>query len=124
MVKQTYHFWARWIGTNTRVNNLVFNTEYRKCYKITEQDVSDPSRLPSYSEQDLLDMMNFVQVKLIAHTVHCYPIVTLCCAHESLYYCTHATSCSFVSQFMNAGKCASKALWPNGSKTDLQADKP
>ena len=64
MLKPTYHFWAQWIGTNTRVNDLVFNTEYRKCHKITEQDISDPSNLLSYSEEDLLDMMNFAQVKL------------------------------------------------------------
>ena len=107
MVKPTYQFWAPWIGTNTRANDLVSNTEYKKCHKITEQDVSDPSSLPSYSEEDLLDMMNFAQVKLIAQFIvasRCFML------------------CSFVSQFMNAGKCASKALWPNGSKTDLQAD--
>ena len=62
MVKPTYHFWAPWIGHRTRMDELVFNTEYRKCHKITEHEVSDPSHLPKYSEEDLLDMMNFAQV--------------------------------------------------------------
>ncbi len=43
-------------------DDLVFNMEYRKCHKITEQDVSDPSSLPNYSKEGLLDMMNFAQV--------------------------------------------------------------
>ena len=59
MVKPSYHFWAQWIGLCTRKDNLVFNTEYRKCHKITEQGVSDPSNLPNYSEEDLPCMMNF-----------------------------------------------------------------
>ena len=87
MVKPTYHFWAPWIGTNTRANDLVFNTEYKKCHKITEQDVSDPSSLPSYSEEDLLDMMNFAQVKLIAQFIvasRCFMLYMLICVsiHE------------------------------------------
>jgi hypothetical protein len=36
--------------------------EYRKWHHITEQDITDPQNLPSYSEEDLLDMMNFAQV--------------------------------------------------------------
>ena len=40
----------------------MLNTEYRKCHHITEQDITDPQNLPSYSEEDLLDMMNFAQV--------------------------------------------------------------
>ena len=63
-VKASYDFWAPWIGPQTRSNNVVFNTEYRKCHQITLQDVSDTSSLPCYSEEDRIDMMNFAQVEL------------------------------------------------------------
>ena len=63
-MKASYDFWAPWIGPRTRRNDVVFNTEYRKCHQITLQDVSDTSNLPGYSEEDLLDMMNFAQVVL------------------------------------------------------------
>jgi hypothetical protein len=55
-------FWAPWIGPHTRKEDAVLNTEYRKWHHITEQDITDPKKLPSYSEEDLLDMMNFAQV--------------------------------------------------------------
>jgi hypothetical protein len=50
----------------------------KKCHHISEQDVTDPQNLPSYSEKDFLDMMNFAQVivnlskrRFCQHRHHC-----------------------------------------------------
>jgi len=42
VVSPSYHKWAPWIGSRTRANNIVFNTEYmkgqgRKRANLTEQ---------------------------------------------------------------------------------------
>ena len=61
-MKASYHFWAPWIGPKTRADDLVFNSEYRKCHMIQENDEDELLNHPNYSEEDLLDMMNFSQV--------------------------------------------------------------
>jgi hypothetical protein len=61
-VKASYHFWAPWIGPKTRVDDLVFNSEYRKCHMIQEKDEDELLNHPNYSDEDLLNMMNFAQV--------------------------------------------------------------
>ncbi len=64
-MKASYEFWAPWIGVNTRKGDSVYNTEYRKCHKIPETDQSLEQLIsPTYSEEDLLDMMNFAQVRI------------------------------------------------------------
>ena len=45
-VSPSYHKWAPWIGSRTRANNIVFNTEYmkgqgRKRANLTEQAEMD-----------------------------------------------------------------------------------
>jgi hypothetical protein len=64
-VKASYGFWAPWIGMKTRKGDSVYNTEYRKCHKIPDTNQSLEQLIsPNYSEEDLLDMMNFAQVRI------------------------------------------------------------
>lgn len=37
-VEPSYQYWAPWIGEGSRRENLVFNTEYRKCPASHETD--------------------------------------------------------------------------------------
>ncbi|XP_028417462.1 uncharacterized protein LOC114541858 [Dendronephthya gigantea] len=65
-VKANYQFWAPWIGPHTRKGDSAYNTEYRKCHRIPESDqVLEDMNLTTYSEEDLLDMMNFAQVHVL-----------------------------------------------------------
>jgi hypothetical protein len=58
-VKASYNFWAPWTGLKTRADDLVFNSKYRKCHIIRENNEDELLNHPNYLEEDLLHMMNF-----------------------------------------------------------------
>ena len=74
-VKPSYSFWAPWIGRYTRRSSIAFNTEYRKCVgggsashegaNLKKHDVQEEESEgdPKLSEEDLVEMMDFADVR-------------------------------------------------------------
>ncbi len=69
-VQPSYTFWAPWIGRHTRIGDVVFNTEHRKCSRLSsgtgdvdnEIDAKEDLLQSAVSEEELVEMMQFAQV--------------------------------------------------------------
>ena len=65
-VKPSYTFWAPWIGCQSRRGPVVFNSEHRKCTRIssdtTEKEDGEAEVEKGISEEELIEMMHFAQV--------------------------------------------------------------
>ena len=65
-VKPSYTFWAPWIGCQSRRGPVVFNSEHRKCTRIssdtTEKENGEAEVEKGISEEELIEMMHFAQV--------------------------------------------------------------
>ena len=77
-VEASYKFWAPWIGPNSRAHDLVYNTEYRKCHRTLEDEITqEVLNGHTYCEEDLLNMMNFAHV-----SIYCYTLIDKCTTLE------------------------------------------
>ena len=71
-MRPSYTFWAPWIGRGSRSGDLVFNTEHRKCNRISsgagddDDDIDEEERHVhgAVSEEELVEMMQFSQVSI------------------------------------------------------------
>ncbi|CAH3166028.1 unnamed protein product [Porites lobata] len=63
-VNPSYTFWAPWIRCQSRRGPVVFNSEHRKCTRIssdtTEEEDGEVEK--GISEEELIEMMHFAQV--------------------------------------------------------------
>lgn len=72
-VQPSYTFCAPWIGCRSRSGHLVFNTEHRKCSRISsaaedgydELDAEESLVQRAVSEEELVEMMQFAQVSIL-----------------------------------------------------------
>lgn len=38
----SFEFWAPWIGEKSRINDTVFNTEFKKCVPSNDDEINEP----------------------------------------------------------------------------------
>lgn len=82
----SYTFWAPWIGRFTRRGCMVYNTEYRKCIgsgsanqeqKETNEPGEEDGNDQRLSEEDLIEMMEFADVRKLGTICFSFPFCSL-----------------------------------------------